>query len=158
MSASADYGLFQLPKNGPKRRGADVVGRVGAIKTGLAELEPSLLNPHHFIPIYPSTNLLAWLANRAAAGGQRKVKPQKQVDRPGSGLSSGGCLWADRLAVYEKSEGGEAGNVYVVFHISRWLVGSFLMSAFSRSPQLHNKVHGASNSFNSGRGGSHMPP
>ena len=81
MSASANYGLFQLPKNGPKRRGADVVGRVGAIKTGLAELEPSLLNPHHFIPIYPSTNLLAGLANRAAAGGQRKVKPQKQVDR-----------------------------------------------------------------------------
>ena len=50
-------------ENGPKSGSFDVV----AIKTGLAELEPSL-NPHHFIPIYPSTSPLPRSAARRGAG------------------------------------------------------------------------------------------
>ena len=61
---------------------------VGAIKTGLAELEPSL-NPHHFIPIYPSTYLPACPPRlpRPRLGGQRKVNGEATkagipTDRP----------------------------------------------------------------------------
>ena len=70
-------GLFAFSNNRKTAPKGVVVVVVGAIKTGLAELEPSL-NPHHFIPIYPSDYLRACIGSLAGRGRGRDCgRPDK---------------------------------------------------------------------------------
>ena len=95
---------FLTTEKGPK---SCCVVDVAAIKTGLAELEPSILIisfPSIYLPGRSVGGSVGRKHGPQPTGQQRKVKPQKQVDRP----SIRGPPRHHRLPcrVYEKSEGG----------------------------------------------------